>query len=103
MGFRVRLSPRASRELVDLYWRVAKEAPSRGQDWYRSIIEAIDSLRGNPFRCPLAPDPALRKDGVRCLLYGAKRNRYRILFRVPEGQQTVDILRVRHVGMKYLA
>ena len=59
--------------------------PLRGQEWC-----------SNPRRCPIVSDPPLQKRQVRHLLYGTKPHIYRILFRVLEEHQTVEVLHIRH-------
>jgi toxin ParE1/3/4 len=102
MVFRVRLMPEAADEAERLYWRLIEQSPMHGQQWYNSLIVALDSLATNPARCPLAPDPALRALRIRHLLYGKKPHIYRILFQISEDQETVEILHIRHGAMKHI-
>jgi plasmid stabilization system protein ParE len=70
------------------------DAGETGLRWFRKIKEAVASLSEYPFRCPLAPEAHELSIEVRQLIYGRKRQAYRILFTV-EGD-TVFVLHVRH-------
>jgi toxin ParE1/3/4 len=100
MTFRVRLLPEAAEDAEKLYWRVVEVAPLRGQEWYNGLIAALYTLNSNPRRCPIVSDPPLSKRQVRHLLYGTKPHVYRILFRVLEEHQTVEVLPIRHGAMR---
>ncbi len=49
-----------------------------------------------PKRCPLAKENEYFSQEIRQLLYGQRRNSYRILFTVLEEVFTVRILHIRH-------
>ena len=102
MEFHVRLTPEAADDAEKLYWRIIEEAPLRGQEWYNGLIAAIDSLNTHPQRCPMAPDPVLRSFQVRYLLYGRRPHVYRILYRVLDEHEIVEVLHIRHGAMKRL-
>ena len=67
---------------------------------HAGILAAVRSLATNPERCPLADEAADLGVDLRELLYGRRRNVYRILFTV-EGQ-AVNVLRVRHAAQDRL-
>ncbi len=87
MAHRVLYRRRAERDLERL-------ARSATPEWFDSLCDAIESLAEFPDRCALAPEPALRRKGVRQLLYGEGRSIYRILYRVKD--ESVQILTIRH-------
>ena len=91
MGYRVRLTPRAQRDVEELYRWVILIAPHQGGVWYNGLRDAIKSLSDHPQRCPISPEGRELRKQVRQLLYG--RRPYRILFRIKEKE--VDILHVR--------
>jgi plasmid stabilization system protein ParE len=100
MEFRIRLLPEAAEDVEKLYWRAVEASPLRGQEWYNGLIAALYSLNNNPRRCPIVSDPALSERQVRHLLYGNKPHVYRIVFRVLDEHQTVEILHIRHGAMQ---
>src|SRR5258705_13257879 len=68
MAYRVRIMPRAQRDLFDLYHRIGARSSDAALIWYRGLRNAIRSLRSNPGRCPATPENELLTN----LLYGAK-------------------------------
>jgi mRNA-degrading endonuclease RelE of RelBE toxin-antitoxin system len=56
-------------------------------------LYALDRL---PYRCPLAREAKKAKRQIRCLLFGKRRNVYRILYEVDEANRAVWILHIRH-------
>ena len=90
MAYRVKIMPRAQRDLKDLYRRIGPSDAARA--WYRGLKTSIRGLRLNPSRCPATPEDKR----VRHLLYGGKPHVYRVLFRIAESQKQVDILHIRH-------
>lgn len=65
------------------------------------LREAVASLAHAPQRCPLAPENAAFPFEVRQLLYGRRRDRYRVLFTIHG--DTVFILHIRHGRRQPLA
>jgi hypothetical protein len=50
-----------------------------------------------PRRCPLAPESELLGVPLHQLLYGKRRNRFRIVFRIyDEAEPVVRVLAIRH-------
>ena len=92
MAYRVKITPRAQRDLAGIYRSI--DAPSSGAavSWYLGLRDAIRSLRLRPNRCPETPEDK----GLRHLLYGNRPYVYRVIYRVVESQQEVDILHIRH-------
>lgn len=64
------------------------------QEWFDGLCDAIESLGEFPERCALAPERALRRKGIRQLLFGEGHSIYRILYHVKE--DSVEILTIRH-------
>jgi plasmid stabilization system protein ParE len=92
MAYLVNITPRAERDLAHLYEQVNAEFSAAALRWYEGLKEAILSLEENPNRCPLTR----KSDKLRHLLYGAKPRIYRVIYRVLERQQHVDVLHIRH-------
>jgi plasmid stabilization system protein ParE len=85
MAFHVELAESARADAERLYERVTAAAPYRGPIWYRRLMLAIQSLRNNPERCPVAP---------RQLLFGKKPHVYRVLHELRGN--TVYVLHIVH-------
>ncbi|MEK7830040.1 MAG: type II toxin-antitoxin system RelE/ParE family toxin [Acidobacteriota bacterium] len=95
MSFRIVLETRADREIEDAYHWMAQLSPERALDWYCDILERIETLQNNPFRCPIAAENNSFPEEIRHLIFG----QYRILFTVRD--ETVHVLRVRHGRRDY--
>jgi plasmid stabilization system protein ParE len=96
MAYRVSITARAERDLVDLYEHIRVEESERAREWYLGLREAILSLRTLPERCSTVPEN--RK--LRQLLYGNKPNVYRAIFRAMRKSRQVDVLHIRHGARK---
>lgn len=96
MAYRVKLTPRAQKDVEELYRWVILRAPHQGAVWYNNLIDAIASLAEHPQRCPISPEGVKLLEEVRQLLYG--RRPYRILFWV-KGKE-VQVLHVRRGARK---
>jgi plasmid stabilization system protein ParE len=72
----------------------AERSPEAAQRWHDGLTRAIDSLARMPTRCPVsqADSQALGCE-VRQLLYGKRRDVYRIHFSI--AGDTVWVLRIR--------
>jgi len=95
MTFRVEVTAEAERDAeAILEWLFSQHAGDAGIRWFRALEDAIASLAEFPERCPVAPESAVFPFHVRQLLYGRRRNIYRILFTL-DGD-TVYVLHIRH-------
>ena len=92
MAYRVKIAPRAQRDLADIYQRIGTRSSEVALIWYRGLQEAIRHLQDNPRRCPATPENKV----LRHLLYGNKPHVYRVIYRVIERQKQVDVLHLRH-------
>jgi len=92
MAYVVRIAPRAQRDLQLLFEDVHARDAEAALKWYQELREAILTLEKLPNRCPAAPEnPQLRH-----LLYGRKPHIYRVIYRIFEKRNQVDVLHVRH-------
>lgn len=98
--YRVIIQPNAEAELDAAYLYRYAQAPQAAAWWFAGIVEAINSLEYFPARCPLAPEHGHFAEEIRQLLYGARRDVFRILFTI-QGD-TVHVLHVRHGAQQYL-
>lgn len=98
--YRVIIQPNAEAELDAAYQYRHARAPQAAARWFAGIVDAINSLEQLPARCPLAPENGHFAEEIRQLLYGARRDVFRILFTI-QGN-TVHVLHIRHGAQQYL-
>jgi plasmid stabilization system protein ParE len=97
MTYRVEISSIAEAEADSAFLRLVQVTSlSQASQWHSGLLKAIESLSTMPKRCPLAKENEYFSQEIRQLLYGQRRNSYRILFTVLEEVPTVRILHVRH-------
>jgi plasmid stabilization system protein ParE len=97
MTYRVEISSIAAAEADSAFLRLAQVTSlSQASQWYSGLLKAIESLSTMPKRCSLAQENEYFSQEIRQLLYGQRRNSYRILFTVLEEASTVRILHIRH-------
>ena len=103
MSFRVIIQPPAEQDIGNAaHWLLQQSrSPAIAMRWARGIRAKIDTLKVNPFRCPIDPDSDAYGAEVRVLLFGRRRGKYRVLFAV-QGD-TVRVLTVRHTAKRNLA
>ncbi len=92
VAYAVSLTSRAERDLVHLYNDIDAENSAAASTWYWGLKEAILSLEGQPNRSPVVPE----NGKLRQLLYGRKPHIYRVIYRVREKQNQVEVLHIRH-------
>lgn len=92
MAYLVSLTERAQRDLTLLYLQIHAEDSGAALKWYRGLKEAILSLEEQPNRCPVTPE----NGKLRHLLYGNKPHIYRVIYRVLEKQEQIEVLHIRH-------
>jgi toxin ParE1/3/4 len=91
-AYRVRITTRAKRDLIDIHQRIGVPYSEAARTWYNGLRAAIRSLRDNPYRCPATPET----EDLRNLLYGSRPYTYRVIYRVVDTQRLVSILHLRH-------
>jgi toxin ParE1/3/4 len=92
MAYLVSVTARAERDLAFLYADInAAESAAAGK-WYQRLRNAILSLEEHPNRCPTTAE---NRD-LRHLLHGDNPHVYRIIYRVLEKQERVEVLHIRH-------
>ena len=99
MAYLVELTLRAERDLDYLYERISANDSTVAARWFNGIEEAIYTLERLPRRCPVAPESKESKRRLRHLLYGAKRDVYRVIYQIDESRKVIDILTIRHATM----
>ena len=94
MTYRVETTDEADADAERAYRWIANQAPERAPDWYNGLLDAIDSLKEQPMRCPLAPEDYVFQAEIRQCLYGKRSGIYRVLFMIRD--DTVYVLRILH-------
>lgn len=100
MSFIIRVTPRAELDIDRAVHWLSHRSVAAGARWHNGLLVAVDTLRIDPGRSPLADEAANLGCELRELLYGSRRSCYRVLFTV-EGD-TVIIHRVRHAAQDRL-
>jgi plasmid stabilization system protein ParE len=99
MAYLVELTLRAERDLDYLYERISADDSAVAGRWFNGLEAAIYSLERLPRRSPVAPESKRAKRQLRHLLYGAKRDVYRVIFEIDESRKIVRVLTIRHAAM----
>jgi len=99
MAYLVELTRRAGRDLEYLYQRISADNSAVAAGWFNGLEEAIYSLERFPRRCPVAPESKQAKRRLWQLLYGAKRDVYRVIYEIDESRKVVRVLTIRHAAM----
>ena len=95
MSYRVVLTHKAEADVESvLKWFHNQQAAEAGGRWLTSLLAKLDTLESLPERCRLAAEAADLGQEIRELLFGRKRFKHRLLFRIVG--KTVQILRVWH-------
>jgi plasmid stabilization system protein ParE len=96
MAYVVNITLRAGRDLDHLFEAIDAANSDAARKWYLGLRKQLLSLEEFPNRCPVTPE----KKTFRHLLYGRGHNVYRVIYRVLERQQVVEVLHVRHGARK---
>ena len=94
MKYAVNLTQRAERDLARLYGEIDAAHSETAREWFRGLKKQILSLEKLPFRCAVTSE----NKNLRHLLYGHRRDTYRVIYRVVGLQ--VDVLHIRHGARK---
>src|SRR5262245_19421691 len=94
MSFQVIFRPRARSDIAATLTWLARTSRARSARWRAGLFRIVENLESDPNRYDEAAEATDLGVDLRQLLYGRRRNVYRILFLI-EGD-TVNILRVRH-------
>ncbi|MFZ0676572.1 type II toxin-antitoxin system RelE/ParE family toxin [Candidatus Binatus sp.] len=84
---------------MDIFERVSADDSSIAARWFNGLEAAIDTLEQFPHRCPVAPDSKRANRVLRHLLYGSKRDVYRVINDIDEPRKLVRVRAVRHSAM----
>lgn len=96
LAYRAVVTDAAAADLHDLGFYLETKAPHVARRWLRGLMHSIDSLALSPARCALAPEAETFEKELRHLLYGRRRNIYRIVFLIKPAARVDEIVRVMH-------
>ena len=99
MAYHVELTLRAERDLDYLFERISADDSIAAARWFNKLEAAIYALERLPRRCPIASESKKAKRRLRHLLYGAKRDVYRVIYEIDESRKIVRVLTIRHTAM----
>jgi plasmid stabilization system protein ParE len=95
MTFEVVFTLQARAGALDGFRWLSKQSPEAASKWYRGLEKAIESLKKQPRRNPIAGDESdYFGIEIREKLYGRRRGIYRILYSIIDNK--VFILHIRH-------
>jgi plasmid stabilization system protein ParE len=101
MTYRVVIEATAEREIrAVVRWKTQNASPTVAARWYNGLLKKIATLRTHPTRCPVAAENDKFPIEIRELLYGRRRNVFRIIFTIRD--DTVSILFVHHGAQQEL-
>lgn len=92
--YRVILQPEAVEDMETSYSYIERQQSTEAANtWATGLMDAINSLKMMPLRCPLARENAAFPVEIRQLLHGKRSRTYRIIFTIRN--DTVSILHIR--------
>ena len=94
MTYTIIYSPQAREDIKEAYLWLFERTLQHAPAWHDRLLDAIDSLKNMPSRCPLAPEYKKSKEKVHHLIVGDRIHAYRIIFAI-RGEMVV-VLRVIH-------
>ena len=101
MTYRIAIEATAEREIrAVVRWKTHNASPTIAARWYNGLLKKIGTLRTHPTRCPIAAEDEKFPIEIRELLYGRRRNVFRIIFTIRD--ETVSILFVHHGAQQEL-
>ena len=92
MTYRVEVTDRAARDLKHIYDIINAADVKQATTWFNGLEKLVLSLDQNPGRGPTIRET----NGLRHLLYGRRRNVYRIIYAVDENNRVVTVIHIRH-------
>lgn len=98
MNYEIIYSDRAEAEIREtMQWWRDNRSREQAARWIEETFAAIEKLKDEPERFPLAPESDLHPQGLRQLLFGVGRSiTHRVIFTI-DGD-AVKIVAVRHVA-----
>lgn len=98
MAYRVELAARAVRDLDRLWQTIDALDSAQTRAWLDGLERLILTLDEHPARGAIVPEGAMVPEGkpARHLLYGRRRNVYRIIYTIDPRRRVVTVLHIRH-------
>jgi plasmid stabilization system protein ParE len=95
--YRLRVTARAVRDADEAHaWIAEHLSPAQADRWYQGLFKQMETLTQHPTRCPRAPESDRFPEELRELLYGKRKNKYRIIFTIRN--QDVVVLFIHHAA-----
>jgi plasmid stabilization system protein ParE len=102
MSYKLVVTKRAKQDRDRAFeWYMVNFSQEFAARWYDGIAQAIESLRDRPTRCHKAHENDRFSFELYELLYGPRRSKHRILFRLERNR--VLILHIRHSAQRDIA
>ncbi len=102
MAYRVDISIPALQDAEIAFLRIRDFNPETAKSWYEGLLQAVFSLEESPHRCPDAPESEMLGREIKQLIYGKRKQTYRIFFEIFEDEKIVRIYRIRHTARNWL-
>ncbi len=99
MAYLVKLTIRAERDLNHTYELIWADDSVVAARWFNGLEAAIYTLEPLPRRCPMAPESKQAKRQLRHLLYGSKREVYRVIYDIDEPRKLIRVVTIRHAAV----
>jgi plasmid stabilization system protein ParE len=99
MPYRVDLSDRAARDLGLIYASIQAGSGLDARRWFNGLVEMIRRLDRDPARGAAIPEGL----GLRHLIYGRTRHRYRVIYAIDEDARVVSVVTIREGARAPLA
>ena len=99
MNYRLRVTARAVADADQAHaWIAEHLSPAKAERWYQGLFKHMETLTRQPARCPRAAESDKFPEELRELLYGKRKNKYRIIFTIRDAD--VVVLYVQHAARK---
>jgi plasmid stabilization system protein ParE len=93
--YRVEITEQAQSDADEAFaWIAEHLSREQAERWYRGLLREIATLSRSPGRCPVADESSRFPYELRVLLYGKRRNKYRVIFTIQA--DAVFVLFVHH-------
>jgi toxin ParE1/3/4 len=96
MGYAIKLSHRAERDLHALFEFLDASNSAAARRWFSGLEKTIYRLERLPRRGPRAAEARKIRRPLRHLLYGDRPDVYRVIYEIHDSTRTVLVLAVRH-------
>jgi len=102
MSYRLVYSRQAEADIREaMEWWRDNRSREQAVRWIEEIFPAIEQLKSDPARFPLAPETDLHPQGLRQLLFGVGRSiTHRVIFTIEA--DVVNVVTIRHVARRDL-